>query len=57
MPPAEVARQFAREGPPGARDAAEVVAIYTTSAFGGVHPTPEKVKQLSERVRRLKKLA
>jgi hypothetical protein len=57
MPPAEVARLFAREVPPGARDAAEVVAIYTASAFGGVEPGPEKVKQLAERVRRLKKLA
>jgi hypothetical protein len=57
MPPAEVARLFAREVPPGARDAAEVVAIYTASAFGGVEPTPERLHQLRERIARLRKLA
>src|SRR5262249_57541004 len=56
-PPAEVARLFAREVPPAARDAAEVVAIYTASAFGGVEPTPEGLLQLRERIARLRKLA
>ena len=57
MPPAEVARLFAREIPPGARDAADVVEIYTASAFGGVEPTPERLSQLRERIARLRKLA
>ncbi len=57
MPPAEVARLFGREVPPGARDAAEVVEIYTASAFGGMEPTPERLRQLKERIARLRKLA
>ena len=57
VPPAEVARLFGREAPPGAGDARAVVDIYCASAFGGVEPGPEERRQLRERVRRLKRLA
>ena len=57
VPPAEVARLFAEEVPAGRDDAAAVVAIYCASAFGGVVPGPEKVRELSVRLRRLRKLA
>jgi hypothetical protein len=55
--PAEVARLFAREVPPGARDARAVVETYCASAFGGVEPGPEERRELRARVRRLKRLA
>ena len=57
VPPAEVARLFGREVPPGAGDARAVVEVYTASAFGGVEPGPEERRELRERIRRLKKLA
>jgi len=55
--PAEVARLFAREVPPGAGDARAVVDTYCASAFGGVDPGPEERRELRARVRRLKRLA
>jgi transglutaminase-like putative cysteine protease len=57
VPPAEVARLFAEEVPAGRDDAAAVVEIYCASAFGGVDPGPEGVRELAFRLRRLKKLA
>ncbi len=56
-PPAAVARLFAEAAPGGGEDAAAVVSVYCASAFGGVEPDSETVRQLSERLRRLKKLA
>jgi hypothetical protein len=56
-PPAEVARLFAVEVPDGADDARAVVETYCASAFGGVEPDGQALRELSERVRRLKKLA
>ncbi len=56
-PPEEVARLFAEQVPAARDDARAVVTIYCASAFGGVEPGPEVVRQLAERVRRLKKLA
>jgi transglutaminase-like putative cysteine protease len=56
-PPAEVARLFAVDAPEGAGDARAVVDTYCASAFGGVEPTPEEIRELWDRVRRLKKLA
>jgi transglutaminase-like putative cysteine protease len=57
VPPAEVARLFAEEVPAGRDDAAAVVAVYCASAFGGIEPEPATVRELSRRVRRLRKLA
>jgi transglutaminase-like putative cysteine protease len=54
-PPAEVARLFAETVSGSREDARAVVAVYCASAFGGVEPGPDTVRQLSERVRRLKK--
>ena len=56
-PPAEVARLFAETVPGSREDAGAVVAVYCASAFGGVEPGPEDVRRLSERLRRLRKLA
>jgi hypothetical protein len=56
-PPAEVARLFAEGVPESGEDARAVVAVYCASAFGGVEPGPDVVRELTERVRRLKKLA
>jgi len=56
-PPAEVARLFAEAVPEAREDAAAVVAVYCASAFGGIAPGPEAVRQLDARLRRLKKLA
>jgi hypothetical protein len=56
-PPAEVARLFAGEVPEAAADARAVVDTYCASAFGGIEPGPDSVRELSERVRRLRKLA
>jgi hypothetical protein len=53
-PPAEVARLFAEAVPGSREDARAVVAVYCASAFGGVEPGPDVVRQLTERVRRLK---
>ena len=57
VPPAEVARLFGEEVPDGRADADAVVAIYCASAFGGITPEPEAVRELSRRLRRLRKLA
>jgi protein-glutamine gamma-glutamyltransferase len=56
-PPAEVARLFARMAPAGGDDARAVVEIYCASAFGGVEPGPAAVRELSERLKRLRRLA
>ena len=56
-PPGEVARLFAVAVPEGAGDARAVVDVYCASAFGGVEPDADGVRELSERVRRLRKLA
>ena len=56
-PPAEVARLFAETVPGSREDARAVVAIYCASAFGGVELGADDVRRLSERMRRLRKLA
>ncbi len=56
-PPAEVARLFAETVPGSREDARAVVAIYCASAFGGVELAADDVRRLSERMRRLRKLA
>jgi hypothetical protein len=56
-PPAEVARLFAEAVPGSREDAGAVVAVYCASAFGGVEPGADEVRRLSERMRRLRKLA
>jgi hypothetical protein len=56
-PPAEVARRFAEVLPEGGPDAEAVVAAYCASAFGGVEPGPETARELSARLRRLRRLA
>jgi hypothetical protein len=57
LPPAEVARLFAEAAPSGRDDASTVVEVYCANAFGGIEPDPDTVRDLSVRVRRLKKLA
>ena len=56
-PPAEVARLFAETVPGSREDARAVVAVYCASAFGGVALGADDVRRLSERMRRLRKLA
>lgn len=56
-PPAEVARRFAQTAPGGREDAATVVEVYCSSAFGGRQVGPETERDLVERLRRLRKLA
>ena len=56
-PPAEVARLFAQAVPEGEADARAVVETYCASAFGGVEPSEETERELSDRLRRLRKLA
>jgi len=55
--PADVARLVAEAAPEGREDAERVVRIYCADAFGGIEPDQETVRELSERLRRLKKLA
>jgi len=55
--PADVARLVAAAAPEGREDAEEVVRVYCADAFGGIKPDGETVRELDERVRRLKKLA
>ena len=57
VPPAEVARLFSQEVPEAREDATAVVATYCASAFGGIAPDSETVRDLSRRVGRLRKLA
>ena len=57
VPPAEVARLYAREVPPAAADARAVVDVYCRAQFGGEAVGADERRQLVERVRRLKKLA
>lgn len=57
VPPAEVARLLAHAVPPAREDARVVMTVYCASAFGGVEPDPATVRDLAERMRRLKKLA
>jgi transglutaminase-like putative cysteine protease len=55
--PADVARLVAEAAPEGREDAEAVVRIYCADAFGGIEPDARTVRELDERVRRLKKLA
>ncbi len=57
VPPAEVARLLGEAVPEGSEDARTVVQIYCADAFGGVAPDAPTVRDVQERVRRLKKLA
>jgi hypothetical protein len=56
-PPAEVARRLAQVLPEAGPDAEAVVAIYCASAFGRSRPGPEEARELSDRLRRLRRLA
>ena len=53
-PPAEVARRFARRAPGAAEDAHALVETYCASAFGGIEPDEEGLRELEERVRRVR---
>jgi len=55
--PADVARLFAREVPAAEEDARAVVEVYCASAFGGIDPDEDGVRDLSRRMRKLRKLA
>ena len=55
--PADVVRLVAEAAPEGREDAEAVVRIYCADAFGGIPPGAETVRELDERLRRLKKLA
>ncbi|MGH9398779.1 MAG: transglutaminaseTgpA domain-containing protein [Thermoanaerobaculia bacterium] len=55
--PAEVARLFSSAVPQGRGDAFAIVETYCASAFGGRPADPEKERELTTRLRRLKKLA
>lgn len=57
VPPAEVARLFGEAALAGGRDAQAVVETYCASAFGGIRTGPEAERALSQRLRRLRKLA
>jgi hypothetical protein len=56
-PPAEVARLFGQAAPAGQRDALAIVVIYCDSAFGGRPVDSKTIRELGQRVARLKKLA
>jgi hypothetical protein len=47
----------AEAAPEGREDAEAIVRIYCADAFGGIEPDSRTVRELDERVRRLKKLA
>ena len=53
-PPAEVARRFALRAPAAAEDAQALVETYCASAFGGIEPDVEGLRELEERVRRVR---
>ncbi len=57
VPPLEVARRFGEAAPEGSEDARAVVLAYCDVAFGGRSGTREGERDLSQRLRRLKKLA
>lgn len=57
VPPLEVARRFGEVAPEGSEDARAVVLAYCDVAFGGRSFTREVERDLSRRLRRLKKLA
>jgi hypothetical protein len=57
VPPAEVARLFGESAPEAGEDALAVVQTYCASTFGGIRTGPEAERALSERLRRLRKLA
>jgi transglutaminase-like putative cysteine protease len=57
VPPLEVARRFGEAAPEGGEDARAVVFAYCDVAFGGRTVTRDVERDLSRRLRRLKKLA
>ena len=57
IPPAEVVRLFEAAAPGASEDAGAVVRAYCENAFGGKSTDPATVRELAERLRRLKKLA
>jgi protein-glutamine gamma-glutamyltransferase len=57
VPPMEVARRFGESLPAAREDASAVVSLYCAATFGGRSLTPESLRDLSDRVKRLKKLA
>ena len=57
VPPLEVARLFASEVPAGRLDALEIASVYCAATYGGRPLPPEKIRDLDDRVRRLRKLA
>ncbi len=56
VPPFEVARLVGKAVPPASGDARRVVSIYCASAFGGQESGREIERELSERIKRLKKI-
>jgi transglutaminase-like putative cysteine protease len=57
VPPAEVARLLGESAPQVAEDADRVIDVYCASAFGGIAPDTGTLADLTERVRRMRKLA
>ncbi len=57
VPPAEVARLLSLAVPEGSDDARAIVGIYCADAFGGIDPGPAAIREIGERLKRLKKLA
>ena len=57
VPPLEVARLFGQSAPQAREDASAVASLYCASAFGGRTLDLQAERELSERIKRLKKLA
>jgi transglutaminase-like putative cysteine protease len=57
LPPAEVARRYAGAVPAAAEDARAVVEAYCRSEFGGERLSGNEVREVTDRIRRLRKLA
>ena len=57
VPPLEVARLFASEIPAARLDALEIANVYCAATFGNRPIPPEKLRDLDDRLRRLRKLA
>ncbi|HMF09875.1 MAG TPA: transglutaminaseTgpA domain-containing protein [Thermoanaerobaculia bacterium] len=55
VPPAEVARRVSETLPTGSEDAEAIVRIYCADAFGGVSPGSLQVRELRERLQRLRR--
>ncbi len=57
LPPAEIARLCAAAIPAAEKDARAIVDVYCRSEFGGERLSDDEAREISERIRRLRKLA